>query len=61
MTDGDTGDAFSWKMCVGAMGTVGNINPTARIFYLDAETFTPLDAETYHLDMTLIGTLNRLW
>ena len=45
-------------MSTGSMVTKTNINPSAKIFYLDPDTFEPVDFDTVYFDFD--GVLGKL-
>jgi sphingomyelin phosphodiesterase len=49
--DSETGLARAVQMANPTGGSRSNKNPSARFFYLDEETFAPLDYENYYLDL----------
>ena len=47
----NTGEASSVQICQPTSGSKMNSNPSARIIYIDEETFEPLDFDHYYIDL----------
>ena len=57
----ETGEPMSVWMVTAAVTCTPN-NPSARVFYLDPDTFETVDYETYYLDIaTAMGNINHLF
>lgn len=54
--DQKTGEPKSVILSSAAMTSSPNQNPTAKMYFLDPESFTPVDGVTYSVDLAKNGS-----